>query len=75
MYFLQWDASLIIGKSERRFHMPAKKKDSGRFTDKEDRQAEHIKDSEKKQGKSEEDAERIGYATVNKQKSKKKKSK
>jgi hypothetical protein len=50
--------------------MPDKK---DRFTDKEDRQAEHIKDSEKKRGKSSEDAERIAYATVNKQKSKKKK--
>jgi hypothetical protein len=37
-----------------------------RFTDKEDRMAEHIKESEKKRGRSEEDAERIGYATVNK---------
>lgn len=53
--------------------MPDKKKDSGRFTKKEERQAEHIKESEKKRGKSEEDAERIGYATVNKQKSDKKK--
>lgn len=39
-----------------------------RFTDKEDRMAEHVKESEKKRGKSEEDAERIGYATVNKHK-------
>jgi hypothetical protein len=50
--------------------MPGKK--NGRFTKKEDRQAEHIKESEEKQGKSEEEAERIGYATVNKQKNKKK---
>lgn len=49
--------------------MPGKK---SRYTKKEDRQAEHIKDSEKKQGRSEEDAERIEYATVNKQKNKKK---
>jgi hypothetical protein len=41
----------------------------GRFTQKEDRQAEHIKESEMKRGHSEEDAERIGYATVNKEKS------
>jgi hypothetical protein len=40
-----------------------------RFTEKEDRQAEHIKESEKEQGHSEKDAERIAYATVNKQKS------
>jgi hypothetical protein len=38
------------------------------FTDKEDRMAEHVKQSEKKRGKSEEEAERIGYATVNKHK-------
>jgi len=49
-------------------NMPGK----SRNTKKEDRQAEHIKESEKKQGRSEEDAERIGYATVNKQKNKKK---
>ena len=47
--------------------------DGGRFTNKEDRQAEHIKESEKERGKSSEDAERIAYATVNKQKSEKKK--
>jgi len=39
-----------------------------RFTKKEDRMAEHVKESEKKRGKSEEEAERIGYATVNKHK-------
>lgn len=56
--------------------MPDKKNKKGgdRFTNKEDRQAEHIKESEMERGKSEEDAERIGYATVNKQKSTKKKS-
>ena len=47
----------------------------GRFTQKEDREAEHIKESEEKAGRSEKDAERIGYATVNKQKSQKKKDK
>jgi hypothetical protein len=53
--------------------MPDKKGDNGgRFSKKEDRQAEHIKESEMDRGKSEEDAERIGYATVNKQKSEKK---
>ena len=41
------------------------------FTNKEDRQAEHIKDSEKKEGRSEKDAERIAYATVNKERRKK----
>ncbi len=44
-----------------------------RFTKKEDRQAEHIEESEEKQGRSKKDAERIAYATVNKQKSHKKK--
>ena len=49
--------------------MPGSKR---RFTAKEDRQAEHIMESEKKEGRSKADAERIAYATVNKQKSKKK---
>jgi hypothetical protein len=51
--------------------MPGK---NSRFTEKEDRQIEHIKDSEVEAGKSEDDAERIAYATVNKQKSEKKSS-
>jgi hypothetical protein len=51
--------------------MPGKKS-SGRFTNKEERQAEHIKESEKEEGRSDKDAERIGYATVNKHKSEKK---
>ena len=44
--------------------MPGKR----RFTEKEDREAEHIIESEMKQGKSREEAERIAYATVNKRK-------
>ncbi len=40
---------------------------TSRFTNKEDREAEHIKESEEKQGHSEKDSERIAYATVNKQ--------
>lgn len=52
--------------------MPDKK---SRFTEKEDRMAEHIKESEEKRGRTEEDAERIGYATVNKHKSKEKREK
>ncbi len=40
-------------------------------TAKEKREAEHIKDSEEKRGHSEKDAERIGYATVNKQRNEK----
>ena len=45
---------------------------NSRYTNKEDRQAEHIKESEKKRGHSDKDAERIGYATVNKEKHEKK---
>ena len=41
--------------------------DKSSYTEKQKRQAEHIYESEKKEGKSEEDAERISWATVNKQ--------
>jgi hypothetical protein len=41
-----------------------------RFTEKEDRQAQHIAASERKKGKSAKEAKRIGYATVNKKKGK-----
>lgn len=37
-----------------------------RFSGKQHRQAMHIKESEMKRGKSEEEAERIGWMTVNK---------
>lgn len=37
-----------------------------RYSEKEHRQAEHIIESEEQQGKSEEEATRIAYATVNK---------
>ncbi len=37
------------------------------YTDKQKRQAEHIEESERKQGRSEKVAERIAWATVNKQ--------
>ncbi|HTX02641.1 MAG TPA: hypothetical protein VMD07_03085 [Candidatus Acidoferrales bacterium] len=40
-----------------------------RFTEKEDRQAEHIMESEEASGKSEAEAKRIAYATVNKRRS------
>ncbi|GAB3729161.1 hypothetical protein GCM10028862_07340 [Luteimonas pelagia] len=43
------------------------KGDKSAYTDKQKRQASHIEQSEKKQGRSEEDAERIAWATVNKQ--------
>jgi hypothetical protein len=45
--------------------MPDRK---NRFSEKDDRMAEHVKESERKQGKSKKEAERIGYATVNKHK-------
>ena len=41
--------------------------DKSSYTDKQKRQAQHIEQSEKKEGKSKEDAERIAWATVNKQ--------
>lgn len=37
------------------------------YTDKQKRKAEHIEDSELEQGRSKDDAERIAWATVNKQ--------
>ena len=41
--------------------------DKSRYTDKQKRQAEHIEDSELAAGKSRRTAERIAWATVNKQ--------
>jgi hypothetical protein len=41
--------------------------DKSSYTDKQKRQAEHIEESEKKEGKSTRTAERIAWATVNKQ--------
>lgn len=41
--------------------------DKSSYTDKQKRQAEHIETSEKAAGKSEKTAERIAWATVNKQ--------
>jgi hypothetical protein len=41
--------------------------DKSSYTDKQKRQAQHIEESEKKEGKSKETAERIAWATVNKQ--------
>ena len=41
--------------------------DKSAYTEKQKRQAKHIEDSEKDRGHSEEDAERIAWATVNKQ--------
>ena len=41
--------------------------DKTSYTDKQKRQAEHIEASERAKGRSEEDAARIAWATVNKQ--------
>lgn len=41
--------------------------DKSSYTDKQKRQARHIEASEKKEGKSQKTAERIAWATVNKQ--------
>lgn len=41
--------------------------DKSAYSSKQRRQAEHIEESERKQGRSEEAAERIAWATVNKQ--------
>lgn len=45
--------------------MPTGSKDA--YTDKQKRQAAHIEQSEREAGRSKEDAERIAWATVNKQ--------
>lgn len=41
--------------------------DKSTYTDKQKRQASHIEESEKDAGRSQEEAERIAWATVNKQ--------
>jgi plasmid stabilization system protein ParE len=41
--------------------------DKSKYTDKQKRQAEHIEESEKKEGRSAKAAARIAWATVNKQ--------
>lgn len=41
--------------------------DKSAYTDKQKRKAEHIEGSEREQGRSTKDAERIAWATVNKQ--------
>ena len=43
------------------------RRDKSSYTDKQKRQAEHIEESEKGSGKSTKTAERIAWATVNKQ--------
>lgn len=41
--------------------------DKSAYTEKQKRQAQHIEESEKERGYSEDEAERIAWATVNKQ--------
>ena len=41
--------------------------DKAAYTERQRRQAQHIEESEREAGRSEEDAERIAWATVNKQ--------
>ncbi|MBP6311764.1 MAG: hypothetical protein KA408_05805 [Flavobacteriales bacterium] len=41
--------------------------DKSKYTDKQKRQAQHIEESEMESGKSKKTAQRIAYATVNKQ--------
>lgn len=41
--------------------------DKSAYTDKQKRQAAHIEESERKEGRSKEDAERIAWSTINKQ--------
>lgn len=41
--------------------------DKSAYTEKQKRQAEHIEQSEREQGRSKDEAERIAWATVNKQ--------
>lgn len=48
-------------------HMLMPRGDKSAYTDKQKRQAHHIEESEKKSGRSAKTAERIAYATVNKQ--------
>ncbi|WP_165494295.1 hypothetical protein [Acinetobacter sp. ANC 4779] len=47
--------------------MPTGAGDKSAYTEKQKRQAKHIFDSERERSLSEEDAERIAWATVNKQ--------
>lgn len=47
--------------------MPSKKDGTSKYTDKQERKAEHIEKAYKKKGVSKDEAERIAWATVNKQ--------
>ena len=65
---MDYDMDVITTVASTRYGLEVKAGKEHRFTDKEHRQEKHIEESEKKSGKSTEDAERIGWATVNKQK-------
>jgi hypothetical protein len=69
--WVEQHAYALRGKILEKNPMPGKK----RFTPKQDRQAKHIADSEKKRGMSAKRAKSIGYATVNKRKAAKKRKK
>jgi plasmid stabilization system protein ParE len=47
--------------------MPTSKNGTSKYTDKQERKAEHIEEGYKKQGVSEKEAEARAWATVNKQ--------
>lgn len=47
--------------------MPRSKDGTSKYTDKQERKAEHIEESYKEKGLSEDEAERRAWATVNKQ--------
>lgn len=47
--------------------MPKKKDGTSKYTDKQERKAEHIEEGYKKEGVSAKEAERRAWATVNKQ--------
>ena len=64
--------SFAVARDQRRMCVPNKhltmpRGDKSAYTDKQKRQAHHIEESEKKSGRSAKTAERIAYATVNKQ--------
>lgn len=56
---------VISAKADEENTMP--RGDKSAYTEKQKRQAQHIEESEKERGHSEEEAERIAWSTVNKQ--------
>ena len=65
LWFAGWFIAAMIGAYFLNPPMPQGDKDA--YSDKQKRQAEHIEDSVRERGGSEEDAGRIAWATVNKQ--------